>query len=293
MIQCTLTAVLAALLVAGASAQPDPVPLPLPLPAPKAVLAPAVQTPVPLPLKAPKGVEQPTDAEAASFAKVLRGLMLTNLPDPLVKANDGWGNQKEFVQGAILLRNPKKFGPESPRQMVNDGLWRRVTVTARKPADTLNVSIPELIKPTADTANLAIHAEMEIDFRVEHQFWKRGHQLYTGETRGHCKAGLKMKVEVVTKTEKVPGSFFPNVTLFIKVTDAKLFHDKITIDHTAGLDGEDAKDTGNFVMDLVKVIKPDLEKQLLDKANAAIMKSVGAKEIKVELDKILGAAGKK
>lgn len=93
----------------------------------------------------------------------------------------------------------------------------------------------------------------------------------------------------MTKTEKVPGSFFPNVTLTIKVTDAKLFYDKLVIDHTAGLDGEDAKSAGDFVLDLVKSVKPDLEKQLLEKANAAIMKSVGSKEIKVELDKLLGA----
>ncbi len=290
MIRYATTAILGALLIASASAQPpDPEPIPLPLPNPMPKAAP-VQTPTPLPLKTPRGVAQPTEAEAAAFAKTLRALMLTNFPNPLVQSNDGWGNQKEFVVGALMLRSPKKFGPEVPRQMVNDGLWRRITVQGLKPADTLAVGIPELTKPTAETANLTLHVEMEIDFRVEHQLWKRGHQLYSGETRGHCKAGLMMKVEVTTKTEKLPGSFFPNVTLFIKVTDAKLFHDKITIDHTAGLDGEDAKNAGDFVLDMVKVVKPDLEKQLLDKANAAIMKSVGAKEIKLELDKILGVA---
>lgn len=283
MIRYTLTAVLGALLIASASAQPpdlEPIPLPLP-PLPKAI-----------PLKAPKDVPQPTAEEAVALAKTIRGLMLTKLPDPLVKANDGWGKQKELVQGAIMLRNPKKFGPEAPRQLVNDGLWRRITVTARKPADTLAVGIPELVRPTADTANLTLDVEMEIDFRVEHQFWKRDLQIYSGETRGHCKAAVQLKAEIVTKTEKVPGSFFPNVTLTIKVTDAKLFYDKLVIDHTAGLDGEDAKSAGDFVLDLVKSVKPDLEKQLLEKANAAIMKSVGSKEIKVELDKLLGAAKK-
>lgn len=274
MIRYSVTAALVAVLVASAAAQPDPEPIPLPLPAPIA-------------LKPPKGVPQPTAAEAAALAKTLRGLMLDKLPDPLVKANDGWGSQKEFVVGAVMLRNPKKFAPEVPRQMFNDGLWRRVTIQARKPAETLGVGIPELVRPTLETARLALDVEMEIDFRVEHQLWKRGHELYSGETRGHCKAGLKMKAEVTTHLEAKQGAFLPEITLVIKVTDAKLFHDKIVIDHTAGLDGEDARKAGDFVLEVAKVVKPDLEKQLLDKANAAIMKAVGSKEIKVQLDKLV------
>ncbi|MFM8272954.1 MAG: hypothetical protein ACKODX_11550 [Gemmata sp.] len=287
MIRTTLTAALGALLlVASAVAQPpkadpDPIPLPLPLPAPE---------PKAVPLKAPKSVPQPTDAEAATFAKLIRELALKQMPAPLVKANDGWGRQKEFVQGAVMLRSARKFGPDVPREVVNDGLWRRITVTARKPEDTLKVGIADLVKPTAESASLTLNAEMEIDFRVEHQFWKRDRQLYSGETRGHCKAALKMQVQVTTKTEKVPGSFFPSVTLFIKVADAKLYHDKIYVDHTAGLDGEVAQNAGDFVLDLVKTVKPDIEKQLTESANAAIMKAVGAKEIKVELDKVLGTA---
>jgi hypothetical protein len=290
MIRYTLTAVLGAMLIAGASAQPpkpDPDPIPLPLPAPAPMQAPGL---TPIPLKAPKDVPQPTPQEIAALSKTLRTLALANLPNPLVKADDGWGKQKEFVVGAVMLRNSKKFGPEAPRQLVNDGLWRRITVQPRNPADTLGVGITELVRADANTALLTIDTEMEIDFRVEHQLWKRGHQLYSGETRGHCKAGLRLKAEVMTKTEKVPGSFFPNVTLIIKVTDAKLFHDKIVIDHTAGLDGEDAQKAGEFVLDLVKTLKPDLEKQLLDKANAAIIKAVGSKEIKLQLDKILGSS---
>ncbi|MBP3955932.1 hypothetical protein J8F10_11615 [Gemmata sp. G18] len=276
-------------LTAGVSAQPpEPEPIPLPLPAAK-----PTQAPAPIPLKTPKSVPQPTPQEIAALSKTLRTLALANLPNPLVKANDGWGSQKEYVVGAVMLRNAKRFGPDAPRQMVNDGLWRRTTVLARKPDDTLNVAIAELVRHDVNTATLVLDTEMEIDFRVEHQLWKRGLQLYSGETRGHCKAGLKLKVEVVSKTEKDPGSFFPKVTLLIKVTDAKLFHDKIAIDHVAGLDGEDAKSAGNFVLDTVKTIKPDLEKQLLDKANAAIMKAAGSKEIKLELDKILGTAAKK
>jgi hypothetical protein len=129
---------------------------------------------------------------------------------------------------------------------------------------------------------------MDINFRMEQQLWKRGRQLYSGETRGHCHAGLQLKATVNHRTEFKPGSLFPEVVLKITTTDAKLFYDKLTIDHTAGLDGEDAKAVGDFVIDAVKSVVPDLEKQLLEKGNAAIVKAAGTKEVKVQLDKLVG-----
>ncbi|MCI0704456.1 MAG: hypothetical protein L0241_25660, partial [Planctomycetia bacterium] len=287
MIRYFSAAVLLALVVGISDAQPMPIPLKPPASAPKAEPIPQVQPmPIPVPpvnLKAPKAPQQPTPEEAAALSKGLRELALKNIPKPLVKANDGWGKQKEFVVGGRMLRNPKRFGPEAPRAMVNDGLWRRFTVTAREPEKTLAIGIEELTRPELNTTLLTVNAVMDVDFRMEQQFWKRGIMLYSGETRGHCSAGLKLKVKVVSNTEQKPGSFLPNIVLTIKVTDAKLFYDKVVIDHTAGLDGEDARAVGELVIDLVKAIKPDLEKQLLEKANAAIMKSVGSKEIKVPL----------
>ena len=278
MLRYTSAVILAALLLAGASAQP-PEPLPLPLPAPK---------------PKPKAIPQPTPEESAALAKTLRDVMLTNMPSPLATTDQGWGKQKEFVVGAVMLRDPKKFGPDAPRKMANDGLWQRFTVQAVEPSKSLNLAIADFTRPVANTANIVLNAEMDVKFRVEHQYWKRGLLLYTGETRGHCKAGLKLKAEIVSKSVMKPGAFLPDINLCIKVTEANLFHDKITIDHTIGLDGNDAKAVGDFVLDLVKVIKPELEKQLLDKANAGIMKAANSKEITVQLDKlVVPAAGKK
>lgn len=273
-------AVLAALLGASVSAQPpDPDPIPLPLPAPplKAV-----------PLKAPKQIEQPKPEEVAAISKLMRDMGLQHMPDPLVKANDGWGKQKEFVVGKVMLRDPKKF-PDAPRELFNDGLWRRFTVTARDPAETFGVGITELVRPDADTMFVTVHVVMDINFRMEQQLWKRGLQLYSGETRGHCKGAVQLKAVVAHKTEFKPGSFLPDIALKVTTTEAKLFYEKIVIDHTAGLDGDDAKKVGELVVDLVKSVKPELEKELLEKANAAIVKAAGTKEVRLQLDKLMSA----
>jgi hypothetical protein len=279
-------AVLAAMLAASvAFAQPpmpvpEPLPLPLPAPMPKAI-----------PLKVPKAnkvVEQPKPEEVAAIIKLMREMLLQKMPDPLVKANDGWGKQKEYAVGRVMLRRPETL-PDAPRERVNDGLWRRFAVTARDPEKTLGIGFEELTRTEPDTLVATINVVMDINFRVEHQLWKRGLQIYTGETRGHCKAGVQLKVTVKHKTEFKPGSLFPDVALKITTTDAKLFYDKLVIDHTAGLDGADAKAMGDFVIDTIKSVKPELEKQLLEKANAEILKAAGTKEVKLQLDKLIGA----
>ncbi len=279
-------AILAALLAAGVvfaqPPEPEPEPLPLPLPSPM---------PQAIPLKVPKGtkvVEQPKPEEVAAITKLAREMLLQKMPDPLVKANDGWGKQKEFVVGKVMLRNPNKF-PDAPRELFNDGIWRRFTVTARDPEKTLGIGFTELTRTDPETLVVTINVVMDINFRMEQQLWKRGLQIYSGETRGHCNAGLQLKATVNHKTEFKPGALLPEVALKITTTDAKLFYDKLVIDHTAGLDGQDAKAVGDFVVDMVKSVKPDLEKQLLEKGNAAILKAAGTKEIKLQLDKLVGA----
>src|SRR5262245_56572526 len=113
--------VLAAALAASALAQPpapEPIPLPLPPPGPKAAPAPLIPPApkAPIKLKAPKGLEQPKPEEAAAIAKLMREMALQKMPDPLVTSNDGWGKQKEFVVGKVMLRNPKKF-PDTPTEL--------------------------------------------------------------------------------------------------------------------------------------------------------------------------------
>jgi hypothetical protein len=280
----SVTTVLAALLAgAGLAQPPEPEPEPLPLPLP------STPKPEAIPLKAPKSIEQPKPEEVAAISKIMRDMALQKMPDPLVKANDGWGKQKEYAMGRVMLRNTGRLPPEAPRVVVNDGLWRRFTVSARDPEKTLAIGITELVRPAADTMLVTINVAMDINFRMEQQLWKRGHRLYSGETRGHCKGAVQLKATVVHKTEFKPGSLIPDVSLKITTTDAKLFYDRLTIDHTAGIEGPDAQAIGDTDIDLVKAVKPDIEKDLLEKGNAAILKAAGTREVKLELDKLMKA----
>jgi hypothetical protein len=141
-------------------------------------------------------------------------------------------------------------------------------------------------------ATVALVAE-RVDLRFEQQIWRKGLRLYSGESRAHCKGGLLIKAEVVSKTEFKKGSFFPEVSLKLRVADAELYYENLVVDHTAGLDGDAAKGLGNLLIDVVKAVKPDVEKELREKAEAAIVKAVGIREFRLALDSLLKPRPKK
>lgn len=251
--------------------------------------------PVPSGLPSPfaKKVGPKTDpAEAATLTRVLRELAKKKLPDPISKSSQNWGHQKA-VTAIHRYREGLRVWSEAVQEFHNDGIWRRTTIRLPEP-DKVGLAVTELTHPEPGKmlATVAIVAE-RVDIRFEQQVWKNGLRFYGGETRAHCKGGLLLKAEVVSKSEVKKGSFLPEVTLKLRVTDADLFHEKLVVDHTAGLDGDAAKAVGDVLLDVVKVVKPNIEKELREKAEAAIVKAVGIREFKLALDQLLQGKPKK
>jgi hypothetical protein len=230
---------------------------------------------------------EPSDpAEAAALTKVLRSLAKKKLPDPISKSSQNWGHQKA-VTVIHRYREGFRIWSEAVQEFRNDGIWRRTTIRLPEP-DKVALAVTELTHPEQGKilATVAVVAE-RVDIRFEQQVWKNGLRLYGGETRAHCKGGLLLKAEVVSKREMKKGSFFPELTLKLRVTDANLYHEKLVVDHTAGLDGDAAKAIGDVLLDVAKAIKPNIEKDLRDRAEAAIVKAVGIREFKLTLDQLL------
>ncbi len=263
---------------AGMVAGVDPQTPPAPLKAPPAKMDP--------PKAEPKKTEKTDPAEAHALAAVLRDLLAKNLPDPLCKSNQNWGHQKA-VTVVIRHREGLRFWSEPVQEMRNDGVWRRVAVHIPDPSK-VTLAVTELTHPEECKvlATVGVIAE-RVEVKFEQQVWRNGLRLYAGETRGHCKGSLIIKAEVISKAEFKKGSLFPDVSLRIRATEAQLGYDDLVIDHTAGLDGEAAKAIGDLAIRTIKAIKPDLEHELLEKADAAIVKAAGTKEVKGSLDSLM------
>jgi hypothetical protein len=232
---------------------------------------------------------EPTDAEA--LAKSLRELLLKNIPDPIVESSQGWGNQKDGAVGVKYHKDGAALRTEQLRGKLNDGHWRKVSVRAANPERSLALGIKDAEFPEPGRATFTAQIALDCDLKFEQQLWRNGVRLYSGETRGRCRAALALKCEVTSRTEKKPDSFIPDVVFRVRVTNAQLFYDNLVIEHTAGVGGDAARLLGDALVHAVKQAKPALERDLLTKANAAIVKAADTKEIRVSLGKLISGDG--
>lgn len=223
-----------------------------------------------------------TDRLAALF----RDLLLANLPDPITESKRGWGHQKEVVIG-LKWRGVR---PEPQKAVRNDGHWQKVSTSAIDPAKSLALGIRDLKQ--LDPGRVSFEAMLGLDVRLtyEQQAWKSGARLYAGETRARCRAALRLRCEVTNRLEPRPGAVLPDAVFRVKVTEAEIFYTDLVCEHTLGIDGPAAKKLGEVVHAAVTAVKPSLEKDLLAKANAAVVRAADTKEVRVEFDKLL--AGK-
>ena len=232
---------------------------------------------------------EPGDTEA--LAKSLRALLLANLPDPIVESSQGWGNQKDGVVGVKFHKDGAALRTEPIRGKLNDGTWRKVSVRAADPARSLALAIKDAAFPSAGKTTFTAMLGLDCNVKFEQQRWCNGTRLYSGETRARCRAALALKCEVTTRTEPKPGSLIPDVVFRLRVTDAQLFYDDLVVEHTAGVGGDAARLLGEALIHTVKQAKPQLERDLLAKANAAIVKAADTKEVRVSLGNLLSGDG--
>ena len=72
----------------------------------------------------------------------------------------------------------------------------------------------------------------------------------------------------------------------LKVTKADLRYDNLKFEHIAGVGGEAAEMIGELAHTAVNQWRPSLERDLLEKANAAIVKAGENKEVRLSLTKL-------
>jgi hypothetical protein len=216
----------------------------------------------------------PTPSEA-ELARLLRDMLLDQIPDPLYHAEPGWGRQ------VTALIDHKK--------MRNDGAWRKLRATAINPAQSLIVEVRNIKEPLPSklTFDLLVALDVQLDF--QQQIWERGIRIYSGSTKARCKVWTALAIEVTTRFEG--KSLLPDLIVNIHVAKADVRYSKFEVIHTAGIGGDGAKLLGEALQNLLKDLHPSLEKELLQKADAAIVKAGQSKDIKISLGKLLKFVG--
>jgi hypothetical protein len=205
------------------------------------------------------------------LAAGLRSMLLADLPAPLTAKEHNWGNQVENVFG---------------RGKKNHGVWRKIRVAAMDPASTLTLVIRDMQQPTPNITKFQLVTGLDVQVDFEQQIWEHGVRVYSGSTKARARVTATLQCEV--ESHAVPGKgFLPDLVFHLSVKSADLKYRGLDFVHIAGMGGDGAEILGHGLHGLLKLIKPSLEKDLLAKADAAIVKAGDKKEIRVGLSKFL------
>ena len=227
-------------------------------------------------------VEPPAADELAS---IMRTLLTTSLPSPLVEQNFNWGKQKEVANGITWKKSGILLKPKKQEKFKNDGVWRRIRIDAVNPEKELKLQVSNVQKPEKGKLTFDMLVTLPTRIKFEQQLWKSGIRIYSGETRARCRPILRLKCESTSRALK-SDSVIPDVVFRMRVLDAKLTYDDLVVEHTAGVGGEVAEMLGEAVHGMVKQLRPSLERDMLEKANRAIVKAGDTKEVKLGLGKL-------
>jgi hypothetical protein len=231
----------------------------------------------------------PAETETPSadeLARIVRPLLLSALPDPVLEKSFNWGKQKEVMNGITWEKKGVLLKPHKQEKEKNDGVWRKLRVEADHPDKTLNLVVVNVQKPEKGKVTFDMVVTMPVQITLDQQLWKSGVRLYSGETRASCRPILTVRCESTSKVEKSEG-LLPDVAFRMRVLDARLTYDQFKVEHTAGVGGDIAKVLGDTAHDVLRQVRPSLEKNLLEKASKAIVKAGDTKEVKLGLGKLL------
>ncbi len=234
----------------------------------------------------PSAKSAPADAPSPSeLSTILRGLLLSALPNPIVGQDLNWGHQKKVVNGITWKKSGILFKPHKQEKLKNDGVWRRIHIEAVNPEKTLTVNVLNIQYPQKGAVTFDVLVTVETRITFQQQLWLAGTKFYSGETRATCRPLLLMRCESTTRTQK-SDSFLPDMVFRMRVTQAHLSYDQFRVEHTAGVGGDMAKVLGETAHNLLNQLRPSIERNMLDKASQAIVKAADTKDVKLSLGKL-------
>jgi hypothetical protein len=240
-------------------------------------------------LAGPVAAAPPNPASAPSadeLAEVMRTLLTSALPSPLVAKEFNWGHQVEIMNGITWEGDGILKKPHKQKKFKNDGVWRKIQVEAFNPEKNLTLAVKNVQQPEKGKITFDMLVTLQTRITFEQQVWSRGTRLYSGETRARCRPILALKCESTSRVEK-SGALIPDVVFRMRVLDARLSYDEFRVDHTAGVGGDLAKVMGDALHDTIKLWMPSLEKDMKEKAQQAIVKAGDTKEVKLGLGRLL------
>lgn len=212
-----------------------------------------------------------TTAVEKNLSVALQELVQSSLPTPLFEDDKHWNLQRQVLGG----------------KMRNDGRWWKVRVEPRFPNTTCQVAVVNLRDLGSGKKSFTVQVSMAVKVVLNRQTWLRGVRLYSGETRARTEIALTIDCESESKWERANGALVPDLVVRLRVVRSDFRHGQVIVEHTAGVGGDAARTIGDVLLAVMKQVKPSLERKLIDKANAAVLKAGNNKEVRLSLSKLV------
>ncbi len=235
---------------------------------------------------APAPPAPPRNAATDALAASLRGLMLQFLPSPLYEDHKHWDQKKEFEE--IKFRGKGlKVRAEKVKVLKNHGVWSKVLVTTPMINQTLVFDVRDVRQIDAERIGFTVFLSFNANVDYDRQRWDKGTRLWSGSVKARMRVLLTLHCEVQSRMENASHSL-PDMVFRLRVLSSDLKYDNLVVTHLPGLGGDLAQVLGEGIHNAVKQLRPSLERKLLDKANAAIVKAADTKEVSVSLAQLFG-----
>lgn len=226
-----------------------------------------------------------TGPSSEALAATLRKHLIRALPPVLHEARPGWGTQKTTFRGVKWRGEVVPLRAEVQRGVKNDGTWRHIRVSAGNLNDSLDLRIRDLQphEPGRTTFDVFLAFDARLDFTQQN--WKAGLKLYDGSVRARFRVLLTLGCELTSRVESDKG--LPEAVIRVYVTRADLRYENLVVEHIAGVGGEVAQMLGKAIHEGMKQWRPSIERDLLAKGNAALVKAGDTGEVRVGLQTLL------
>lgn len=242
--------------------------------------APPPPKPVPL---SKKPVSIPADA-VVGLGQVLRDLAVSWFPPTLYEASPGWGRTTTVRTGVTWKGKGVNGHLATKRSVRNHGHWRRIKLTADP--RTLSLDLRDWKSQDAGPVTFTLVLAFDAHADYVQQRWVNGVKLYDQSVRARLKVWLVLQCEAVSRID-VQGGLLPDMVFRLRILHADLRYGQIVCEHIAGLGGTTAKVAGDFLLHSLRRFHPSLERKLLARADAAIVKAGDTKGVRIGLSKLL------
>lgn len=225
----------------------------------------------------PAPAQQP--ANLKELSRALKPLLADALPPVLYEKEHNWG-RTTMVAHAIHWRGLRPEIRKTPR---NDGTWKWIKISVRHPKQTVDIRMYGLKRINDEKQTFKTDIAFLCGVEYDQQNWESGIRLWSAGVRARLRVKAHLECENIIRVDTKENPFLPDVVFRLRVAKARVGYDDLVVEHIAGIGGTAAKVLGEAFHDAMNQWRPSIERKLLERASAAIVKAADTKEVRIGL----------